>query len=216
MSKFLVLILLFICALPVQANEQDLFNLLDSLKIKTVSLSFDDGPNPTYTPKILSILKENNIKANFFLVGSMVEKYPYLVKQEVAEGHDLGGHSMTHKELTKIPLNDARREILESMDLVNKYQKTDLFRFPYGSTNKVLDRIVYDNGYRKIYWDVDTTDWKYTDKKVIYEKFKLRISKSKDHAVILMHDIHPQTVESLKLIVQYLKDNNIKTEKIHQ
>ena len=126
------------------------FVLLVSSSLHSVTLSFDDGPSGLYTPQILQILKENQIKANFFVVGQMVEKNPQLVEQEVSEGHQIGAHSMTHKQLTKISLEKAKYEILESVKLVNKYQQSDLFRFPYGSHNKVLDKIVKANGYKAI------------------------------------------------------------------
>lgn len=208
------LLFLISCASVSQNEYNRLRNKLDSMHVKTVHLSFDDGPSPVYTPEILAYLKQENIKANFFLVGKMVKLHPELVEQEVAEGHDIGGHSMTHKELTKIPLDDARREILESMELVNKFQKTDLFRFPYGSFDVQLLVLARAQGYRNIYWDVDTTDWKYPDQDVIYKKFKLRIARSGDNAIILMHDIHPQTLPALKMIVRYLKERHIVITKI--
>lgn len=190
--------------------------ILASMNINVATLSFDDGPNPTYTPQILEILKDNDIKANFFLVGDNVNKYPNLVRQEIKEGHILGGHSMSHPELTKISLQRAKKEILDSMSLANTFQETDLFRFPYGSHNKSLDKIVTDNGYKAIFWNVDTTDWKYKNPDTICKKFIIRISHTKDGAIILMHDIHPQTVVALKEIVKYLKDNNIKTKTINE
>lgn len=188
--------------------------LLMTMNVSHVHLSFDDGPDPKYTREVLSILKENQLQANFFLVGQKVNENKNLVKRMVREGHDIGGHSMTHKELTKIPFEQAKEEILNSMEVVNKFQKTNLFRFPYGSFNPKLVQVLQDHGYRNIYWDVDTTDWKYKDKDVIYKKFKLRIAKAKDGSIILMHDIHPQSVQSLKMIVEYLKSNKIKVTKL--
>lgn len=209
------LLLFLTLTLTSKAQEaKDLFDLLDALKITTVHLTFDDGPNPKYTPEVLDILKDNNLKANFFLVGTNVKAYPNLVERIVREGHDLGGHSMTHKELTKIPFEKAKLEILDSMKEVRRYKFTDLFRFPYGSFNDRLVQVLTDAGFRNIYWDVDTTDWKYKDKEVILKKFKLRLERSRDGAVVLLHDIHPQTVESLKLIVKYLRDRKIKVTKI--
>jgi peptidoglycan/xylan/chitin deacetylase (PgdA/CDA1 family) len=192
----------------------ELLVLLISLNVQTVYLTFDDGPHFTYTPQVLQILKENNIQANFFLVGEKIKENPEIVRQIVKNGHGIGGHSMNHKELTKISLNDAKREILESMELVNQYKETDLFRFPYGSFNPALTRFVKSKGYRNIYWDIDTLDWKYKDKDKIYSKFKIKIGKGRDGAVILMHDVHPQSVKALKMIVKYLKDNGIKTKKL--
>ena len=192
----------------------ELFALLLSMHVHTVTLSFDDGPDPRYTKQVLQILKDNHVQANFFLVGQRMVDHPELVTRIVNEGHDIGGHSMTHKELTKIPLEQARWEILQSMLMVNHYQKTNLFRFPYGDFNPSLVKIVHDHGYRNIFWKVDTLDWKYKDKNEIYTKFKVKIAHCPDGSIILMHDIHPQTVEFLRLAIPFLKANNIKIEKI--
>ncbi len=184
---------------------------------KSVILSFDDGPSSLYTNQILQILKENDIKANFFLVGEMLEKNSQLVEQEVAQGHQIGGHSISHKELTKIPLEKAKYEILESMRLVNKYQKSDLFRFPYGSHSKALDKIVEDNGYKAIFWNTDSLDWKIHDSEAICNRVVVRLAKDKnDNDIVLFHDIHPQTIQALREVVKYIKDNNIQTKTIEE
>jgi len=190
-------------------------SLIASMSAKTVTLSFDDGPSPLYTSQILQILKDNNIKANFFVVGQMLEKNPQLVEQEVAEGHQLGAHSMTHKQLTKISLEKAKYEILESMRLVNKYQKSDLFRFPYGSHNKTLDKVVEENNYKAIFWNTDSLDWKIHDSEAICDRVVVRVAKDQDdNDIILFHDIHPQTIQALREVIKYLKDHNIKTKTI--
>jgi peptidoglycan/xylan/chitin deacetylase (PgdA/CDA1 family) len=194
-----------------------LLAFLLSINVTTVHLSFDDGPDPKYTPQILKILKDNNYQADFFMVGSRVKEHPKNVQDVLDGGNDIGGHSMTHKELTKIPFEQAKAEILDSMKAVNAYQDTKLFRFPYGSYNKKLNDVVVSNGYKRVDWDVDTTDWKYPDEETIYKKFKVRIKKvNSDEAIILMHDIHPQTVKSFKMIVKYLQDNNIRVVKLNR
>jgi peptidoglycan-N-acetylglucosamine deacetylase len=194
----------------------ELLAILISLNIHSAHLTFDDGPDPVYTKQILSILKEEHVQANFFLVGNRVADNSNIVKQIISEGHDIGGHSMTHKMLTRISLKDAKYEILESMRIVNQYQETNLFRFPYGDFNPELVKIVKDNGYKNIFWDVDTLDWKYKNKDEIYQKFKIKIVRAKDGSIVLMHDIHPQTVAVLPLVIKYLKDNGIQITKLNK
>lgn len=194
----------------------ELLSMLITMNVTHVHLTFDDGPSPAYTKQVLKILKDNDMKANFFLVGEKVNENPEIVREIVKEGHDIGGHSMTHKQLTKIPFALAKSEILDSMALVNKFQKTKLFRFPYGAFNPELVKVLKDNGYRNIFWNVDTLDWEYKNKEKIYAKFKVKMSMCNDGAVVLMHDIHPQTVESLKMIVKYLKENHITVSKLEQ
>lgn len=192
----------------------ELMAVLVSMHVTVVHLTFDDGPHPIYTRQVIQILHDANVDANFFLVGENVKKYPDLVNELIKEGHDIGAHSMTHKELTKIPFDQAKKEIEDSMALVSSFRKTNLFRFPYGSFNDKLLSVLRKNNWQNVYWGVDTTDWKYKDADEIYAKFKIRLAREKDGSIVLMHDIHPQSVKALKMILRYLKENHIAVEKL--
>jgi peptidoglycan/xylan/chitin deacetylase (PgdA/CDA1 family) len=195
-----------------------LLALLMSMNVHTVHLTFDDGPDTVHTPQILSILEKEQVNATFFLVGTRIEDKRAIgvVKRIVNDGNDIGGHSMTHKMLTKVPFDVAKLEILDSMYIVRKFQDTRLFRFPYGASSPALRKIVSDAGYTTVSWDVDSLDWKYKNKEEIYEKFKVRMARCKDGSIVLMHDIHAHTVEVLPQIIRYLKDNNIAITKLEQ
>lgn len=188
--------------------------LLTAMHVTTVHLTFDDGPNPTYTPQVIKILHDADVDANFFLVGENVKKYPELVDELIREGHDIGAHSMTHKQLTRIPFAQAKKEIEDSMALVSSFRKTNLFRFPYGSFNDRLLGVLAEHRWENVYWGVDTTDWKYKNADEIYAKFKIRLAREPDGSIVLMHDVHPQSVKALKMILTYLKENHITVEKL--
>ena len=193
----------------------ELMILLTTMNITTVHLTFDDGPSPTYTPQVIKILHDADVYANFFLVGNNIIKYPEIVRDIIREGHDIGAHSMTHRELTKIPFEQAKKEIEDSMALVSTFRKTSLFRFPYGSFNPKLVSVLQSHHWQNVYWDVDTTDWKYKNADEIYAKFKIRLAREPDGSIVLMHDIHPQSVKVLKMILKYLKENHITVQKLN-
>lgn len=102
-------------------------------KQKVVALTFDDGPDPTYTPQVLKILKEYNISATFFIEGSNVYKYPNIVRAEIKAGHTIGNHTYSHPRLSKLSLKDITAEILESDAEIKQIigKKPSYFRPPY-------------------------------------------------------------------------------------
>ncbi len=107
----------------------------------TVALTFDDGPSPVYTPQILDILKKNNIKATFFVMGPLARKYPNLIKRMAAEGHAVGVHAMTHPKFTR--LNDAQLhyEMVGTRDVITNILKKPpiCLRAPFEKKNKHVE-----------------------------------------------------------------------------
>jgi len=128
---------------------------------KIVALTFDDGPDRVYTPKVLDILKEKGVKATFFLIGSRVEEDPEIAKRIADEGHAIGNHTYSHPKLTKAsPLlaEELRktREALEKLGLGDN----GFFRPPYGAAEPSLVEQAADLGYRVAMWSVDSLDWR--------------------------------------------------------
>ncbi|MEY8518729.1 polysaccharide deacetylase family protein [Lachnospiraceae bacterium 29-84] len=124
---------------------------------KMVAITFDDGPHPTYTPKMLEALRERGVKATFFLLGEEVEKYPEIVKQIEEEGHLIGNHSYKHEQLSKLTMEQACTQVNRTNDLI--YQVTGTYpsylRPPFGDWHKELDGKV---NMVEVLWDVDTLD----------------------------------------------------------
>jgi peptidoglycan/xylan/chitin deacetylase (PgdA/CDA1 family) len=156
---------------------------------KQVALTFDDGPHPVWTPKVLDRLKATHVKATFCLVGSQVKKYPDLVKRIVREGHTLCNHSWNHElDLGKRPVKDIRAN-LEATDRAIRQAvpnaKIRYFRQPGGEWTANVVNVAASLGMLPLGWDVDPRDWEISDAKVISSRV---ISHSRPGSIILMHD----------------------------
>lgn len=171
---------------------------------KQIAITFDDGPHPAYTPKLLSILKQNNVKATFFLVGEMAEKYPDLVKAEMAAGHDIGNHTYHHVNLTKVPIEDVATEIQACGDVLKGItgRRPVIFRPPGGDYNKNVADISSTMKYTMILWTDDPGDYASPGDKVIETRLLDKVSNG---GIILIHDGIRQTVDVLPQLIKYLK-----------
>ncbi len=193
---------------------------------KTIYLTFDDGPSNT-TPKILDILKEENVKATFFVINSN-EKYDQYIKRAFDEGHTIGLHSYSHKyreiyESDSSYFNDLNL-IEEKVEKITKV-KPSIIRFPGGSSNtigkkglmKKLSIEVEDKGYTYFDWNIASNDTSRISSTRIYNRI---INQLKNHNyntnVILMHDFanNKKTVNALKNIIKYGKENGYRFDKI--
>jgi peptidoglycan-N-acetylglucosamine deacetylase len=175
-----------------------------------IAMTFDDGPNPVLTPKLLDILKARGIKATFFVVGQNAALHPEILKRAIAEGHEVGNHTWTHPDLAKLPDEAVRSELKKTEDAIVAAigKKPTLFRPPYGSiTKEQKDWIHKEFGYEVILWDVDTNDWRIL-KGETAEQRTARVENvilngdKEEHAarsgsIILQHDIHATTVDAM-------------------
>lgn len=196
-------------------------------------LTFDDGPNPATTPRALEYLRNNNLKATFFINGvnyGDVENDPAavnLIKQEYQEGHDIGSHTYYHKDLFEaIPEGTMELNIDKLSDKIEEIigVKPALFRPPCGSGayeetdpvkkvyNEKVQKYLGASGYNIIMWGTDTRDWEYKDdvEKVIAELNQQLtapgVSPATHSFISLMHDVHPTTVDTvLPAVVEYVK-----------
>lgn len=129
---------------------------------KKVALSFDAAWGAEDFHKIMEVLDKHNVKTTFFMTGEWVEKYPDCVKLLVEKGHDLGNHSATHPDMTKLSKNQQKEQILKVHNAVKALTgyEMDLFRPPYGAYNNDVIRSCYEINYFPIQWDVDILDIK--------------------------------------------------------
>ena len=178
---------------------------------KAVALTFDDGPSPKTTPIALEFLKKYNAKGTFFMVGHAVEGNEEIVKQVVAEGHQIGNHSWNHPVLTKISLEKAKSQINDTTAALKKASGLDvhIMRPPYGAINETIQAAV-DQSF--ILWDVDTLDWKNRNTASIMKE----VRKAQPGSIILMHDIHQTTIDALPLILQYLTEQGFEMVTIEE
>ena len=175
------------------------------MKGKYVALTFDDGPHPSLTPKVLDILQRHGAKGTFFMLGQNADRYKSVVARAASEGHELGVHTWSH-----IKMNSSSRAKVDSE--ISRTQKViaaasgispRVMRPPYGATNKTLIDHMYNRyGMASILWDVDTLDWR---KPGVEKVINTAVNKATPGSIILVHDIHASTVAALEGIVTGLK-----------
>lgn len=155
-----------------------------------VAITFDDGPSK-HTPKLLDFLKENEIKATFFVVAGRLNSYKGTVKRIVDEGHELGYHSYAHKIQTKLTTAQIIADYERSCDIARNLtgQSYTVWRAPGGG---ISDRVLKAIDLPHIMWSVDTLDWKYRKVDHVYNAVT---TKSDDGEIILLHDLHKTSVE---------------------
>lgn len=172
----------------------------ETVEIKQIALTFDDGPNPKYTPQLLDGLRERGIQASFFLIGKNIPGNEDIVRQMQADGHLIGNHSNTHAQLTKETAELACQEIEETNQII--YQVTgqlpSYIRPPFGSWSEELECMV---PMTVVLWNVDPLDWKVQNKKKVVNHI---ISKVKNNSIILMHDSYPTTVQAALEVIDML------------
>jgi peptidoglycan/xylan/chitin deacetylase (PgdA/CDA1 family) len=171
---------------------------------KWLALTFDDGPHPYFTPALLTILKQFDVKATFFLVGDMAERHPELVKAEFQAGHSLGNHTYDHVNLTKIPTEDVATEIEACGDVIQAItkQRPHLFRPPGGDYDNHVSEAAEALGYTTVLWTDNAGDWISPGRKVIERKV---LRRAYNGGVILMHDGIQETIDILPQLLTTLK-----------
>ena len=179
---------------------------------KRIALTFDDGPHYKYTAEILDILAEYNVKATFFVVGMLAERYPELILRELAEGHEVGNHTWSHPKLSKISESELSRELLNTERVLNEIAdyRPKLFRPPEGNTSKTVESVARKNDYSIVIWSVDTLDWAHTPTDKIVETV---LDKTCAGSIILCHDFigsSSPTPEALRRFIPALLDEGYK------
>ncbi len=181
-------------------------------KLKTIALTFDDGPDEEIFPKLLALLRERQVKATFFLVGKQIELHKALVIQADREGHQIGNHTYSHERISGLSAN----QIIEELETVRTqiYQLTgklvQISRPPGGRLDKNSLEILKALKYSVVLWTHNGGDWKDPDNKKNTAKqnpdemtiFK-RIKFAKGGAIILLHGTNPRTIEVLPQIIDH-------------
>jgi cellulose synthase/poly-beta-1,6-N-acetylglucosamine synthase-like glycosyltransferase/peptidoglycan/xylan/chitin deacetylase (PgdA/CDA1 family) len=178
-----------------------------------VALTFDDGPDPEWTPKILDILKKANAKAAFFVVGVNAEKYPALVRRIVNEGHEIGNHTYYHPNLALAWPEHVRLELNATQLLIETItgRATTLFRPPYAADTQPSQmselmplQVAQELSYLVVLENIDPQDWAKPGADIILQRVK---QQRRDGSIILLHDAggdRSQTVEALPRILDWL------------
>lgn len=172
---------------------------------KTIAISFDAAWGDEFTQEILDILKKEDIKTTFFLVGMWVDKYPEQVQAIADAGHEIGNHSSSHPDMTKLDKNKMKEELSTTNEKISKYKELDtfLFRPPFGAYNNELIKTVEELGGYTIQWDVDSLDWKNEGAEQIVNRV---VSNVKPGSIVLFHNNAEYTTQALPTIIKELKE----------
>ena len=180
-----------------------------------VSITFDDGPDPDWTPAILDILKERGVKAVFFVIGKNAELYPDLLRRIADEGHEIGNHSFTHANLRELPESLVNLELNATQRLIESLigRSTALFRPPFNADAHPSDvgdlepiRVAQSLGYMTVLENIDPCDWQEPPPEELLQRIK---DKRGEGNIILLHDSggdRSATVAALPMILNYLKE----------
>lgn len=173
---------------------------------KVVALTIDDGPHNKVTPEILSVLKEKQVKATFFVLGVNAEHFPKLLAQEVADGHEIGVHTYSHPSLPKLSPQKIAEEIDKSERIIaTTAPKPTLFRPPGGFYNPQVIETAHQRGYTVVLWSVDPRDWSCPPAEKVVERVLQDI---KPGSIVLLHDgQYPlPTPQALGIIIDRLRE----------
>ncbi len=193
-------------ALKVQIEKQGLqypASIYEGKKL--VALTFDDGPGP-YTEELLNFLKEQKVRATFFLLGTNASRYPALIQRMSEEGHAIGNHSYNHPNLTTLSAGGIANQIAQCNAAINQAigRNASVMRCPGGSQNATVRQQAGNAGLPLIHWSLDTLDWKLRDKDKILTRVFEEIG-VKDGDIVLMHDIHRESVDAVKEMIVKLQ-----------
>lgn len=171
-----------------------------------VAISFDAAWGADKTREIMAICKEYNVNATFFLVGFWIEKYPDMVKEIYNNGFEIGIHSNTHPDMTKLNRDEIRNELKTNIELIENLTNftPKLFRPPYGYYNNTLIEVCEELGLSCIEWSVDSLDWKGLSANEIATRVT---TKTKNGSIVLFHNNSDNIIEGLKMVLEYFKCN---------
>ena len=158
-----------------------------------IALTYDDGPNPQATPRLLDLLAKQDVRATFFLIGEFVRKEPGLVREIAAAGHTIGNHTMTHPWLSYCGADRVRTEIADSKAIVEDTigAKISLFRPPHGARRPVVLEITSELALATVNWNIITHDWRPQPSEAIVSKVRNGIRRNEVHgrgSNVLLHD----------------------------
>ncbi|GGC75681.1 hypothetical protein GCM10007216_02750 [Thalassobacillus devorans] len=175
---------------------------------KQIALTFDDGPEDTYTPKILEILKEKDVKATFFVMGERVREYPAELQKIHREGHAIGNHTWDHPHLPELTEEEMTENILHTNTVIEEITgvKTDIIRPPFGEIDPDQLELLQKQGFESIMWTADSKDWEGIPAEEIVERVMKDASPG---AIVLQHNYHVEgdfeTVEALPELIDELR-----------
>lgn len=182
-----------------------------------IAVTFDDGPHPEFTPRLLDTLKERNIKATFFLVGRSAAAHPQVVKRMVEEGHEVANHTWAHPLLTGYSTEGVSSQLKRAHDAIEKAGGVApiLYRPPYGGVRLGQRRSIQEQfGYPTILWDFDPLDWQ--SPRSVQKVHDRVLAGTKPGSIVLLHDIHETTVNAMPATLDVLIERGFRMVTVTQ
>ena len=180
-----------------------------------IAITFDDGPDPQHTPRILDILEANGASATFFVQGKTAEAHPALVLEVAARGHQIGNHGYSHLDARRSSLRAYVGETIHAQDVLENIlgrRIERIFRPPYGNITGTSFLALVRRGFRFVFWSVDSRDSFIRETSALMAHIDSLPIAGGD--ILLLHEDYAHTVESLPRILQSLKDRSLKFARI--
>jgi len=177
---------------------------------KKVALTFDDGPTPNYTEKVLDLLSYHKIKASFFVLGKNLERYPNIGRRIVEDGHLLGNHTYSHKKSYEVSIREFSEELNRTKDLIKKISSRDFnyFRPPFGVFSFLTLWHCISKRFTAVHWSLDSRDFEHISTRHILKN--VIGDKVRGGDIILLHDNNKFTLEALPVIIEHLQNRDFK------
>ncbi|WP_404926281.1 chitooligosaccharide deacetylase NodB [Mesorhizobium sp. ORM16] len=175
---------------------------------RSVFLTFDDGPDPFFTPQILDVLAQNQVPATFFVIGAYAAEHPDLIQRMIAEGHQVGNHTMSHPDLSKCGLGEVQREVFEANRAIMVACPQASIRYvraPYGAWSEEVFIASEIAGLAALHWSIDPRDWSRPGADAIVDAVLASI---RPGAIVLLHDGCPPD-ESRRSTQASLRDQTV-------
>lgn len=188
------------------------YKMYDFLNPKEVVLTFDDGPLPNRTTAVLAALNAECTKAIFFSVGKVASGYPEILHDVAKSGHTIGGHTMNHKDLSKMTPEQAKEEIEKSFSVIHRAvggPTAPFFRFPFLRHSPETLKYLADRNVAVFSTDIDSFDFKGSKPDVLIKRIMANLDK-RGKGIVLMHDIQPHTAAALPELLRQLKAGGYK------
>ncbi|SEI20632.1 beta-1,4-N-acetylglucosamine oligosaccharide deacetylase NodB [Rhizobium tibeticum] len=170
----------YICEVPSNCD--------DRTEDRSIYLTFDDGPNPYWTPQILNVLAEYRAPATFFVIGAYAKSHPELIRRIVAEGHEVANHTMTHPDLSTCGPLEVEREIIEANEAIIAacpQAAVRRIRAPYGVWSEEVLTTSAGAGLTAVHWSADPRDWSRPGANAIVD---VVLASVRPGAIVLLHD----------------------------
>lgn len=188
---------------PAPTGKQQSQSVADSTCSNCVAITYDDGPGEL-TAQLLDTLKAKDAHASFMVLAPSASTHPELLRRMKAEGHTVGNHTATHRELNKLSPSDVDGEIKAGAAAIKAAtgENPRWMRPPYGATNGTVEAAAKANGQAQALWSVDTVDWKDRNSEHVCEA---AVNGAQAGSIVLMHDIHTTTIGAADCVIDGLR-----------